>query len=108
MCSTVVSPDLCGVSFLPFLPITSICALCVSLLLQVVQVFTYMLSPLMTPGDAQQHTNQQHQQQDAAGDKGLMSGWSLRIVMEWMDQVRHQGSWGNRQLDPLLALCCQC
>lgn len=77
--------------------------------LQVVQVYTYMLTPLMARQDMQQGGQQQQlcvsevveQQQLAAGqqlqqeqwegsgrgDKGLVSGWSMRLVMEYCDQV---------------------
>jgi hypothetical protein len=87
----------------------------VHLPMQVVQVYTYMLTPLMAGQDKQQGGQQQQQlhkqlcgseveQQLAAGaagqqlqqeqwegsgkgDKGQVSGWSLRLVMEYCDQV---------------------
>lgn len=80
--------------------------------LQVVQVFTYMLTPLMarndhpssqqrssielqTPATAGQQQEQQEQevqeQRDAdanrKADKGVISGWQLRLIMEYCDQV---------------------
>jgi hypothetical protein len=75
--------------------------------MQVVQVYTYMLTPLMARQDMQQGGQQQQQllhkqlcvsevgqqlQQEqwegsGKGDKGLVSGWSMRLVMEYCDQV---------------------
>jgi hypothetical protein len=68
-----------------------------ALLLQVVQVYTYMLSPLMVqPGVEAGHARvarkqQQQQQQGHAsgveGQGGGVFGWQLRLVMEYCDQV---------------------
>jgi hypothetical protein len=87
--------------------------------LQVVQVFMYILTPLMAcelDQVKQQHGQQQQQHRElcisaieaaaaakpAGGDAseatakdGIMSGWQLRLIMEYCDQVRAQASvWG--------------
>jgi hypothetical protein len=73
--------------------------LLVCLFLQVVQVYTYMLSPLMVqpgvqggqaPAVCQQHANQQQEQPAADRQSGCVFGWQLRLVMEYADQVRTQ------------------
>jgi len=66
--------------------------------LQVVQVYTYMLSPLIVrpavePGQsaAAPPTGQQQQQPDGAASEqqsGGVFGYQLRIVMELCSQVR--------------------
>lgn len=69
--------------------------------LQVVQVYTYMLSPLIVrpvvevgqPAAAPKAVQEQQQQQqpDAASSEqhsGGVFGYQLRIIMEWCSQVR--------------------
>lgn len=65
--------------------------------MQVVQVYTYMLSPLMVqpgvqggqaPAACEQQPNQQQDQPGADGHNGGVFGWQLRLVMEYADQVR--------------------
>jgi hypothetical protein len=71
--------------------------LLVCLFVQVVQVYTYMLSPLMVqagvqggqaPAVREQDSNQQQEQPGADGHNGGVFGWQLRLVMEYADQVR--------------------
>jgi hypothetical protein len=81
------------------------------------QVYTYTLNPLIAGEEADSSTQQQQQQRDLPrqarpqqqqGNQSSVSGWELRLVMEFCDQVRGAAGLASA-LKPVLLLldCCE-